>query len=209
MPTCLNEKERLEFITDNKLLWTTLRDFIPEANKLTADECMCEFMAKWKKIFNPIEVSPIVNIEKDIDKLNKMYTELKNSVNFAIDDVACVNLVVHTIEECTDTLGFLISREKTHKAELRFSQYQIGSVLKILKNLSKTKKNFSLLLKKFKSYSISYAYKMIDFYDTCEQYYNLRFTTMPLNNVLNYLSQFRSLMAQDREFWSPPQPAVV
>lgn len=49
---------------------------------------------------------------------------------------------------------------------------------------------------------------MINFFDACEEYHNLRFTTIPLNVLLTNLNEFRPMMAEDKEFWNP-QPADV
>lgn len=149
MPSSFNEEERLEFITDNKILWTNTCNFIPEEKREDVDLCILQFMAKWKKVFNPTEVNPVSAVEKNLEKLKTMYIELKGSVNYESNDTTSKNLVINSIEEGHKKLKFLLSVEKTRKAGLRVIQYQIGHVLKVLKQLTKSKKHFSLLLKDF------------------------------------------------------------
>jgi hypothetical protein len=154
---------------------------------------------KWSTTFRPkIELNINEQIINDKEKVRKLYTELKKSIVYAKDNLQDV-IQINTIDEAINKLKFLLRSEACNKTHA--IHREMGLVLLTMKDTSGSKKTFQKLLNKL--ISVNYAYKLIKFYKTCNEYYHLQYTTLSFKTIMNNLTELKKLMSQEQIFWNP------
>ena len=191
-----------EFIRDAETLF--IYNVLPHIGENRQTEVLNLYMAykeKWRNIFTlkkELGVDGLINQERE--KILKLYNDLKNSINYNSKQIIDVDkeLSVNTVKE---KLQDILIYEKQLHGKLQIIQYQKGLILLQLKYLTVSKQGFTIALSKLVSYR--HACKLISFYQTCEKYHNLRYTTLPFNKIINNLYNLEILMEQDNVFWNP------
>ncbi len=192
-----NNLEQKKFIEDSNEIFSKLLSQLPVENREGANSIIDEHYNKWNKIFT-------VQQEKDSDNLQKIsiiYKNLKNSVQFGEIDPN-VSIKMSTIEECRESLLTLHLKQKSKKCQVRMLQYQAGEVLYNLKMLTKTVNNFKMEIKKLIDYSHSYAYFLINLFEACNKFKNLRYTILSTKILKNNFTDLLKYMENDTEYWN-------
>jgi hypothetical protein len=212
---CLSSIEQQEFINDFDRMGLDLLHLIPDDKKAEAKNNVDKFVIKWGKLYNPIVRNPTELVRKNFFKLQSLYIELKQSVVYNNTDIAKASGIsldiidtIDTIENCISNLQTLKLNEQHNKALNRFSQYQMGKVLKKLNLLTLSQKQFIEHIKPI-GYCKSYAYFLINFFEACEKYTNLKYTTFPLDKLKNNFTDLLNFMKDDLAFWSPVATPTV
>jgi hypothetical protein len=193
-----------EFIRDTETL--IIYDILPHINSTQFDNCLdlySSYKEKWKKIFTLKKEETIdETIIKEKEKILQLYDDLKTSINNNyVPEI--IDVDVHTsVNTAKEKLQNILLREKQQNCELQITQYRKGSILKQLKRLTNSTKAFKLALKNMMSYG--HACKLIRFFNNCERYHILRFTTLPFRKIISNMEGLESLMEQDVAFWNPP-----
>ena len=191
-----------EFIRDTETLF--IYNVLPHIGENRQTEVLNlyeVYKEKWRNIFTlkkELGVDGLINQERE--KILKLYNDLKNSINYNSKQIIDVDkeLSVNTAKE---KLQDILIYEKQLHGKLQIIQYQKGLILLQLKYLTVSKQGFTIALSKLVSYR--HACKLISFYQTCEKYHNLRYTTLPFNKIINNLYNLEILMEQDNVFWNP------
>jgi hypothetical protein len=161
----------------------------------------------WSKLFQlPVEKNTLQTIDKDVIRVEKLYDQLVNSIEFTDFDGCQLPIPMDptTAGECISEFLNLKDFLKKNKRRERFVQYQMGSVLVKLRKLSKTKKGFAAVVKETLKYSVSYAYFLMSLYKECNRFTNLRYTTLPIGKLKDNFDDLIQIMERDLTFWSPP-----
>lgn len=196
-------REHNEFIRDTEELFAyNILPHIQLNSYQTVYNDYSTYKEKWKKIFSLKKEETIdETINKEKGKLLKLYVNLKKSINFNSANVVIDVDVALSVASAKEKLETILNREKQLNCELQINQFQKGFILLQLKRLTTSKKGFTLAIKNIMSYG--HACKLIRFYNYCESYYNLRFTTLPFRNVISNIGELAELMQQDQQFWNP------
>ena len=165
----------------------------------------------WTKIYTvQLEMDPMHLINKDKDRIRKLYKELKDGVQF--EDINFGNQknisTVSTIDECIERINGLAYKIKRNKCKARYSQYETGEVIVKLKEITESKKHFQTVIKKSCNCSVSYAYFLIRLYKACKNYPNLKYTTMATAKLKNNFTDLLNFMKADMAFWQLPNNAL-
>jgi hypothetical protein len=190
-----------EFIKDTDKFFNDMANDITDINiKNNRLSDYIIYKNKWSTLFRPkTELNINEQIIKDKEKVCKLYAELKNSIVYAKDNIQDV-IQINTIDEAINKIKFLLRSEACNKTHI--VHHDMGRVLLMIKNESGSKKTFQKLLNKL--ISVNYAYKLIKFYKTCNEYDSLAYTTLPFKIIINNLTELKKLMYQDKIFWNPP-----
>jgi hypothetical protein len=202
-----NRDEQQAFIADSDRIFTMLINKLSPEKQLEAKNLVDQHYVTWKKILQlPVEKNVSELVDKDVCRLEKLYDELKNSVQFEVcaSDQLTFPQESSTIDECISNIQDIRKLEKHTQHRERMVQYQLGCEIYRLKRLCKTKKHFEIVVKESLKYSCSYAYFLMKLYEACNKFVNLRFTTISVNKLMRDFSNLVELMEQDLAFWSPP-----
>jgi hypothetical protein len=187
-----------DFIKDTETLFGFCLSFMNQEYQATVISSVKEYTRKWAKIFTLKEEETTDAIaNKEVGKINNIYNELKN------------NIVISAMEESTNTsvtsadsalreLSYLICREKKEKAKLQRTHYEQGRILKKLKEFVRTKKLFKIALRGLMS--VQHAYKLMRFFEACEEYPRLKFTTTAFRIIINNLNELKNTNERRERF---------
>jgi hypothetical protein len=196
-----------EFIEDTDKLEKNILSIRPvdiDSYETAVRYLFSTYRTKWCR---PTQKNDDEKVIIEREKLSQLYDNLKKSVYYNGTTYNInMNSIVITTTSLKEKLKDILKSEKRTQAELQENQYQKGHILLQLKRLTSTKKGFVLALEKVISYG--YACKLIRFYNSCERYYNLRYTTLPFRNIVDNMDALEELMAKEYQFWNP-QAAVT
>ena len=169
-----------EFIEDYDKFIHYILQHVDIAHHNKVNNINTDLKNKWKKIFTKKKEETIdETINNDRKRISNLYIKLKESIYNQQQVIN--NVSMSTLPEVIERIRSIIEYEKKTKSHLNEIQYLKGSTLSRLKTLTITKKSFEKALKNIMSYA--HARKLISFYNTCEKYHNLRFTTLPFNKI--------------------------
>ena len=138
-------------------------------------------------------------------KIDKIYKTLKDSL-VVIDELENipVSKLVNTksLKRCIKSLRKLDEKKKNSN---RLIYYKVGLILEEMKKKSNSEKEFESILQRESlkiCKSVSYANKLIRFYNTCLNYKNLRYATLPIGTIDRNLTDLTKLMVDDVDFWN-------
>jgi len=198
-----------EFIEDSKKLFQLLFKLGSEDNIGEARNVVDLHTSKYSNIYIMKEEVPIEKkMNDEVKRINKLYAELKNSINYSyINDILpdLQSIKFDSIDTCIEGIKRYQNAIDHNKASNRLHYYNIGKILVHLKVYAKTKKGFKEIVKKYTKYSVEYAYFLMRFYKACEKYHMLKFTTLSIKLIRDNLTDFIRLMEEDLVEWSPPQ----
>ena len=144
-----SRSEQKSFIDDSNGIFNELLSKIPVQDRPHSTSIVDQYYAKWNKVFKlEPEKNPMDTIDKDTDKIQKLYDELKASVVLPDNNPAGERLVFNTIDECVERLRSLKRNEMQRGSSVRFLQYQTGKVMFKLKSLCNTRSTSKQKLKK-------------------------------------------------------------
>ena len=182
-------------------LINNLLSFIPNEDKMRCRELVEEHKSKFRSIYEGAKPKKV-----DYDKkIKKIYSELKKSV--VVSDIYA-NVSVRNLVETTSMKKCISSLKKLNdklKNSNRLVHYSAGLILEEIKSKSKSEKKFESIIKRKNleiCKSLSYANKLIRFYNTCETYKNLKYATLAIRQILENLTDLTKLMIDDKAFWN-------
>ena len=198
-----------EFIEDYDKFIHYILQHVDIAHHNKVNNINTDLKNKWKKIFTKKKEETIdETINNERNRISILYDKLKNGI-YDQQDINIninINMNMSTLPEVIEKIRSIMKYEKKMKGHLNEIQYLKGSILSRLKTLTITKKSFEKALKNIMSYA--HARKLISFYNTCEKYHNLRFTTLPFNKIYSNLHSLEDFMKTELQFWNPPQQTV-
>lgn len=196
-----NNCEQKLFIDDSTTIFNEIISQLPIEHQQLAIANVDEHYKKWKKVYT----LQSAKLRKGKINIKEEYKALKNSVQFSeIDPDGFITM--GTIEECVESLLKLKFKEKAAKCHIRQIQYQAGEVAKNLRNLTlKSGERFAKVVKEKIGYSDKYAYFLINLFEACIKFSNLRYTTYSTNKLKNNLAALILQMEQDLQWWSLPR----
>src|SRR5260221_8186291 len=192
-----NNLEQKKFIEDSNEIFSKLLSQLPVEDREVANSIIDEHYNKWNNIFTIQQEKHSDNFEK----ISSIYKKLKNSVQLGEID-SNVSVKMSTIQECRESLLALHLKQKSNKCQLRMLQFQAGEVLYNLKNLTKTVNNFKMEIKKLTDYSHSYAYFLMNLFEACNKFRNLRYTILSTKILKNNFQDLLQFMKNDVEYWN-------
>jgi hypothetical protein len=133
--------------------------------------------------------------------LEDLYNDLKRSIYSGTVNVECPTNGRRTVSKITANLKYYVEMEKKQSVATKEVYYKIGEELNNLKKIVKSKLKFKEVVKEVCNYSVSYGYKIIEFYKICNKYPKLVYTTLPFTTVKSYMKDLEDFMESDREFW--------
>jgi uncharacterized membrane-anchored protein YjiN (DUF445 family) len=145
-------------------------------------------------------------IDEDVIRIEKLYHEVRNSVKFTDDISIQPNSQAdqNTVDACSSNILDLKNTEKQNRRCERIIQYRLGGEIQLLRKLCKTKKHFEMVVKESLEYSASYAYFLMRLHEACNEFINLKFTTISISKLKHDFDSLIELMRHDLAFWSPP-----
>ncbi len=196
-----------EFIRDTETLFIyNVLPYIDINSSQTVLNLYSSYKEKWKKIFTLKKEETIdETITKEKEILLQLYEDLKKSINYDGRDQFNCNVVV-SVNSARDELQNILNHEKQLLCQLQHDQFYKGFILVQLKSLTTSKKGFTLALKNVMSYA--HACKLIRFYNNCERYHNLRFTTLPFRKIIDNMDALEQFMEQEKLFWNPAKQEI-
>lgn len=200
-----NVTAQKDFIKDTNGIHHFMMQLIPVEKRDLVVQIGNNYLTKWKQIFE-ISVDSEFNIEhmftSEQTRIYKMYEELKESL-IADDRINKKYSHPNNMNDCIIMIESLKREEKGKLVETRLIQFQIGLMLYNLKIYTKTQKMFKLMTKRI-GYSASYAYKLIRLYSICTQFPSIRYTSFPLQKLLDNFEDMLEFIERNVNIWAPP-----
>ena len=196
-----------EFITDSNNMITSILQSVPNEYHNNIIMLYNNHIGKWKNVYTQKKEETIdETINNDRKRISNLYNELKEGIYYQQNVINNNVNMSSSLPEVIERIRSIIEYEKKTKSHLNEIQYKKGLTLSLLKTLTITTKSFKKALKNIMSYA--HACKLISFYNTCEKYHNLRFTTLPFNKIYSNLHSLEEFMKTEPQFWNPPQQTV-
>ncbi len=204
-------KKHNEFIKDTEdLIFNKILPYVSQDDYRTIlSNWYSSYKKKWKNTFALKKEDTIEETNnKEQRKIEKLYINLKNSIKYATDLASNdVESSSWSVDSAMERLQKLLESERSLQCGLQDTQYQKGCILVQLERLTTSKKAFTLVLGNMMSYG--HAKKLIRFYNMCEKYILLRYTTLPFRHIIKNMKELKHLMEKEVTFWSPPhQPKI-
>ena len=201
-----------EFIKDSTSLFERLYVLGTENKRSEAKNIVDDHMTKYGNMYNMKKEKTIEDKVKDeASKINKLYVQLKESINYVsaskMNFVKLKNIKYDSLSSSAEAINSYKKAIGDNKAISRLFYYNIGKILQhIFKEYGRTKDGLKAILKEYNiKYTVEYAYFLIRFYKSCENYHMLRYTTLSIKVIRNNFTALENLMEQDKAAWDAPQ----
>ena len=207
-----NVTEKRAFISDTGNLFNNIiQPCIPAEYKDYVNRMIDEYRNKHIKLFTIAPEKDFVTYnESERCRISEMYVELKDSlVIHNIEDLDLNTINLSNAQECITAIRSLKIQENYKNSRIRLNQFYIGSALFEMKKFTRSKEVFGKLVKEV-GYSISYAYKLIKFYNICCQFRNIKLTSFPLIKLIDNYDYLLEYIEKDNYIWigsAPPSPS--
>ena len=200
---------KVEFKNETITLFNFAKSQISDPNISTQFENMVSnYFNKWENKYNDKITNINEKLKKNKTNIDKIYNMLKSSVCY--DEKLLEPTQVNNIDEGKTYIQYYEGLIKSSNKNIRFYHYKIGELLsKLQTEYRSNNKNFEIMKNQICTYKRSYTYFLIDLYNTCNKFSNLKFTTLHIGILQKYFKDLKNKMECDSSFWNPSTQAAT